>query len=242
MRNETTIILNNSQVADDIFRMTVKTKSIPQPGQFFMIKGLHGDYLLPRPISVHDYDDGKLVFLYRLNGHGTKMFSEMKQESAIQLLGPLGNGFDYESFQGKTAIIGGGIGVAPLLYLVKKLDSKNTDVFLGFKDVVYAVDDFIRTGATVKVATEDGRAGEKGYVTDLIDYSKYKTVITCGPEVMMKKIIKSCIEKKINVLASLEERMACGVGACLGCVTKTIHGNKRVCKDGPIFDGRDLII
>jgi dihydroorotate dehydrogenase electron transfer subunit len=242
MKNSFAIIQENIELCKNIFKMTLAIDTEPKPGQFYMIKSLNGDYLLPRPISVHDYYDGKLVLLYRISGHGTEMISKMTKGNELQLLGPLGNGFDLEEINGKTAIIGGGIGIAPLLYLLKKLDTKNIDVFLGFKDDVYTVTEFKNACSSVSVVTEDGSTEKKGFVTDFIDYEKYDTVITCGPDIMMEKIIKTCVEKNIEVYASLEKRMACGVGACLGCVTKTVEGNKRVCKDGPVFKGRDLIL
>lgn len=242
MKTSLSRIIENIEISSGIYKMTIAVDTKPVPGQFYMVKGLNGDYLLPRPISVHDYCDGNLVLLYRVSGHGTDMMSKMNDNMEVQLLGPLGNGFDLEAIKGKTAVIGGGIGTAPLLYLAKEMKKADMDIFLGFKDIVYSIEDFENTGKNVIVATEDGSVGKKGFVTDCVDYDKYKTVITCGPDIMMNKIIKTCVDYKIDIYASLEKRMACGVGACLGCVTETINGNKRVCKDGPVFKGSELVI
>lgn len=242
MKTSISRIIENIKVAEGIYKMTLDVDTKPLPGQFYMVKGFNGDYLLPRPISVHDYYDGKLVLLYRISGHGTDMMSKMREETEVQVLGPLGNGFDLEAIKGKTALIGGGIGTAPLYYLAKEMKKADMDIYLGFKDIVYSIEDFESTGHSVTVATEDGSVGTKGFVTDCVDYDKYRTVITCGPDIMMNKIIRTCVDHKINIYASLEKRMACGVGACLGCVTETVNGNKRVCKDGPVFNGKELIL
>ncbi|SHI35610.1 dihydroorotate dehydrogenase electron transfer subunit [Dethiosulfatibacter aminovorans DSM 17477] len=242
MKTSLSRIIENIKVAEGIYKMTLDVDTKPVPGQFYMVKGLNGDYLLPRPISVHDYYDGKLVLLYRISGHGTDMMSRMKEDTEVQVLGPLGNGFDLEAIKGKTAVIGGGIGTAPLYYLAKEMKKADMDIYLGFKDIVYSIEDFENTGHSVTVATEDGSVGTKGFVTDCVDYDKYRMVITCGPDIMMNKIIRTCVDHKIDIYASLEKRMACGVGACLGCVTETVNGNKRVCKDGPVFNGKELIL
>ncbi|MBV1758623.1 MAG: dihydroorotate dehydrogenase electron transfer subunit [Dethiosulfatibacter sp.] len=242
MKTDITRIIENKQICENIFEMVVATDIKPLPGQFYMIKGLNGDYLLPRPISVHDYQDGKIRLLYRVSGHGTDQISKMKVNDDIQVLGPLGNGFNIELLNGRIAIVGGGIGIAPLLYLAKKIASKKPDIFLGYKYHTFCVESFRPYCNELTVVTEDGNTGQQGYVTDFVNISDYDIVITCGPDVMMEKIIRACQEKNVVVYASLEKRMACGVGACLGCVVNTIDGNKRVCKEGPVFNGRDLMV
>jgi dihydroorotate dehydrogenase electron transfer subunit len=165
--------------------------------------------------------------------------SRMKKGDEIQVFGPLGNGFDITSLKGKIAVIGGGIGIAPLLYLTKKI-GKNSDVFLGYKDSVYIAEEFEKYSNNTIIVTEDGSVGKRGYVTDYVDFEKYDVVVTCGPEIMMNKIIDKCKEKKIKCYVSLERRMACGLGACLGCTVETVNGNMRACKDGPVFSSEEL--
>ncbi len=242
MKTDINRIIENKQICENIFEMVVSTDIKPLPGQFYMIKGLNGDYLLPRPISVHEYQDGKIRLLYRVSGHGTDQISKLKANDDIQVLGPLGNGFNIELLNGRIAIVGGGIGIAPLLYLAKNIASQKPDIFLGYKDHTFCVDSFRPYCNELTVVTEDGNTGQQGYVTDFVNISDYDIVITCGPDVMMEKIIRAGQEKNVVVYASLEKRMACGVGACLGCVVNTIDGNKRVCKEGPVFSGRDLMV
>lgn len=242
MKTCITKIIENNQICQNIFELVAASDIKPLPGQFYMIKGLNGDYLLPRPISVHDYQDGKIRLLYRVSGHGTDQISRMRIDDDIQVLGPLGNGFDIELLNGKIALVGGGIGIAPLLYLARNIESEQLDVYLGYKDDTFCLEGFRPYCNELTVVTEDGNTGQKGYVTDFVDVSNYDIVITCGPDIMMEKISRECLGKNVEVYASLEKRMACGVGACLGCVVNTKDGNKRVCKDGPVFNGRDLTI
>lgn len=233
-------ITENKSISDRIFKLRAEIKGEIKPGQFFMLKTLDNSFLLPRPISVHDYNNNEVTFLYRTEGVGTTKISTMNAKDELQLFGPLGNGFNIDELKGNVAVVGGGIGIAPLLYLTKIL-GKRADVYLGFKDCVYIVDEFKKYAGNVWIVTEDGSVGEKGYVTDYIDYCKYDTIVTCGPEIMMNKIMKSCKEQNINCFVSLERRMACGMGVCLGCTVTTKNGNKRACKDGPVFSIKELI-
>ncbi|MGL4663827.1 MAG: dihydroorotate dehydrogenase electron transfer subunit, partial [Clostridium butyricum] len=152
-----------------------------------------------------------------------------------------GNGFDLDKDYGKVALVAGGIGTAPMFELAKRLRAKSNneviDLYCGFRDDVYLVDDFKPYVNEIKVSTNTGSHGHKGFVTELINVEKYDTVLCCGPEVMMKKVIEMCKEKNVKVYVSMEKHMACGVGACLVCTCKTKEGNKRTCKDGPVFDG-----
>lgn len=232
-------IVENKKIANNIFELRVEFSGEIIPGQFFMIKTLDNSFLLPRPLSVNKVVDNQVGFLYRAGGTGTTKISTMRRGDELQLLGPLGNGFDLDKLQGKIAVVGGGIGIAPLLYLTERL-GKKAEVYLGFKDCVYTVDEFEKYSDKVLIVTEDGSSGEKGYVTDYIDYCSYDCVVACGPEVMLNKIIKSCKENNIKCYVSLERRMACGIGACLGCAVMTSSGNRRVCKDGPVFTGEEL--
>ncbi|HAQ41466.1 MAG TPA: dihydroorotate dehydrogenase electron transfer subunit [Clostridiales bacterium] len=233
-------INENRPVSNRIFELTADFEGEIKPGQFFMLKTLDNSFLLPRPISVNNVNENRVTFLYRAEGAGTTRISTMRPGDEFQLFGPLGNGFDINELQGRTAIVGGGIGTAPLLYLVKLL-GKKADAYLGFKDCVYKVDEFENHADKTVVVTEDGSVGEKGFVTDYIEYGKYDTVLACGPEIMMKKIVQSCRENNVKCYVSLERRMACGMGVCLGCTVVTRDGNKRACKDGPVFSGEELI-
>lgn len=240
-------ILKNEQIIDNIYKLIVEFNGDKiLPGQFFMLKTLNNEFLLPRPISVNDCDDNSVTFLYRIEGHGTRVISNLAVGTQIQMLGPLGNNFDLEKIKGKVAIIGGGIGTAPLLYLAKKLPNK-PDVYLGFRDITYEVDEFEKYANRLLIATEDGSVGKKGFVTGLLNFSDYDCIVTCGPEVMMNAVMDACEKSKmesgknITCYVSLERRMACGLGACLGCVVETKEGMKRACKDGPIFEAGELI-
>ncbi len=247
-------ILKNEQIIDNIYRLVVEFKGSASqnhkiiPGQFFMLKSLNNEFLLPRPISVNDCDENTVTFLYRIEGEGTKVISNLAESSMIQVFGPLGNGFDLDKLNGRVAIIGGGIGTAPLLYLAKKLENK-PDIYLGFKDTTYGIDEFKKYANKILIATEDGSEGQKGFVTSLLNFNDYDCVVSCGPEVMMDAVMDACaksniennLDREIACYVSLEKRMACGLGACLGCVVETKDGMKRVCKDGPIFEARELL-
>ena len=237
-----TSVKENKQVSNNIYRLSAEFESEIKPGQFFMLKTTDNSFLLPRPISINDVNGNIVSFLYRIEGQGTKKISSLSKNDELQLFGPLGNGFDLDKLKGKVAIIGGGIGIAPLLYLCKLLDKK-ADVYLGYKDRenMYIIDEFKSFAGRCVIVTEDGSFGEKGFVTDYVDYDEYNVVVTCGPEIMMKRIANICKDKKIKCYVSLERRMACGIGACLGCTVETKTGNKRACKEGPVFDSEELI-
>ncbi|MDD2493674.1 MAG: dihydroorotate dehydrogenase electron transfer subunit [Tissierellia bacterium] len=237
-------VLENRLISTNIYKMTIEIDNLNndiKPGQFFMLKTLDNSFLLPRPISVNEVGVNTVTFVYRIQGTGTKSISYVKLKDYIQATGPLGNGFDINLINGRVAIIGGGIGIAPLLYLTKCLKT-TSDVYLGYKDEVYLVDEFRRYANKTVVVTENGGIGFKGFVTDYVDYNNYDIVITCGPEIMMNKIASKCRDLNIKCLVSLERRMACGLGACLGCTVETIYGNKRACKDGPIFAGEEILV
>ena len=237
-------ILENKIVSTNIYRMTIELDSDSveiKPGQFFMLKTLDNSFLLPRPISVNDAGTNTVTFLYRIEGIGTKCISNLNVNDKIQATGPLGNGFDLNLLKGRVGIIGGGIGVAPLLYLTKALN-KNADVYLGYRDEVYITDEFEKYSNKTVVVTEDGSTGVKGFVTDHINYDDYDVIVTCGPEIMINKVVEKCRSLNKKCFISLERRMACGLGACLGCTVETVNGNKRACKEGPVFPSEEIII
>jgi dihydroorotate dehydrogenase electron transfer subunit len=234
-------IYENVEISEGVYMLSIKGKFNVKPGQFFMLKVGDLEPLLPRPISVYDVSSEKISFLYQIVGTGTKLLSKLKENDAIQMMGPLGNGFDVEKIKGKIAVVSGGIGIAPLIYLIKSLTGCAIDLYAGFRTVDYSVDTVEKYVNKTYLSTENGKIGHKGYVTDLINPKEYEKVICCGPEIMMKKVVCMCKDAKVPVYVSMENHMACGIGACLVCTCKTKDGNKRTCKDGPVFLGKDLI-
>ncbi|MBW6411231.1 dihydroorotate dehydrogenase electron transfer subunit [Clostridium weizhouense] len=233
-------VISNEKVVDNIYKMVCEDENDIKAGQFYMLK-LNGQTLLPRPISICEKDGNKITFVYAVVGKGTEEFSKLKQGEYINLTGPLGNGFNLEEDLGKVAIIAGGIGTAPMVEVSKRLREKNKegiiDVYAGYRDEVYLVEELSKYANKVELTTNTGKHGHKGFVTDILKVEEYDMVLCCGPEIMMKKVAKICKEKNVRVFVSMEKHMACGVGACLVCTCKTKDGNKRTCKDGPVFDG-----
>ncbi|WP_026476614.1 dihydroorotate dehydrogenase electron transfer subunit [Alkaliphilus transvaalensis] len=258
-------ILLNEEIAPNNYRMVLSAKEIVEEvvaGQFVNVYCNKGELLLPRPISICEVnrESGELTLVYAVVGKGTKVISEMKVGEDLQIIGPLGRGFmiledeeDEEENQENPVylehlIIAGGIGVPPMVELVKNLKG-NVTVLLGFRCNPILEDIFKKYGATVHVATEDGSVGLKGNVMDLINQLKPKAdmVYSCGPKPMLKAVAQWSKKENIATQISLEERMACGIGACLVCTCKiqkeeeTDWENRRVCKDGPVF-WRDEVI
>ncbi|CEO28768.1 dihydroorotate dehydrogenase electron transfer subunit [Paraclostridium sordellii] len=224
-------ILENRYVGEDMYFMKVKGNFKAKMGQFYMLRAWDTYPLLSRPISVHDIDEEGISFLYKVVGEGTKIFSNLKPNDSIKLEGPYGNG--YEKVEGKVALVGGGIGVAPL-YLVAK-NIKNCDVYLGYRKEAILEEEFKEVCNEVNIALGNT------FVTDILDVEKYDYILTCGPTPMMEKLVKMTEGTNTKIMVSLENHMACGVGACLVCTCKTKSGNKKTCKDGPVFWGEDVI-
>ncbi|AJD29861.1 dihydroorotate dehydrogenase electron transfer subunit [Clostridium sporogenes] len=235
-------VIKNKSISTGIFKMTLGGTFKGKPGQFYMIRAWQDEPILWRPISIHDINDNSIEFLYKLEGKGTKILSKIKSEEEVEIMGPLGNGFDLENIKGKIAIVTGGIGIAPMNYLIKSIKNIDMDIYAGFRDETYCTENFNNLVDNIVVVTEDGSAGQKGYVTDYFYPEDYDLVLCCGPEIMMDKVILMCREKKIPLYVSMEKRMACGIGACLVCTCKTKFGNKRTCKDGPVFKGEDILL
>ena len=233
-------VISNEKVIDNIYKMVCEDDNVVNAGQFYMLK-LNGATLLPRPISICEKDDKTITFLYAVVGKGTEEFSKLEAGDYINLTGPLGNGFDLEQDLGKTALVCGGIGTAPMVEVAKRLRAKDPnkliDVYAGFRDNIYLKEELDKYANNVNITTNTGKYGHKGFVTDILKPEEYDTVLCCGPEIMMKKVIEMCKEKNVKIYVSMEKHMACGVGACLVCTCKTKEGNKRTCKDGPVFDG-----
>ncbi|NLZ49219.1 MAG: dihydroorotate dehydrogenase electron transfer subunit [Clostridiales bacterium] len=237
-------IISNEKIVNGIYKMAVEAeiKEDIKPGQFFMLRSWQDEPVLWRPISICEVKEGALVFLYAAVGRGTERLTELKKDEELQVMGPLGNGFDLRNIQGKVALIAGGIGIAPMVELSKRIKNAELDLYAGFRKDIYAVEDIKPYVNKVYISTEDGSVGHKGYVTEIFDASAYDLVLCCGPEVMMEKVVKECLEKDIKIYVSMEKHMACGIGACLVCTCKTKEGNKRTCKEGPVFDGESLVI
>jgi dihydroorotate dehydrogenase electron transfer subunit len=245
MQYYTSKILSHKQIATGIFHLTVtKNDEIIAPGQFYMIKTEEEAQPLMRPISVYNVEDDALHFLYRVVGKGTELLAKLQKGEQLQLLGPLGNGFPCEFVSGKVALVGGGIGIPPLFETAKQLAKKGcqVDLFLGYKDELFAFEPFSAFCDNIFIANETGNEGYKGFITDIFNAQNYNAVFTCGPEIMMMKVKELCDAHQVSVWLSMEQRMACGIGACLVCACKTIVGMKRCCKDGPVFSGFALAL
>ena len=235
-------ITSNEKIARDIFKMTLAgdTSAITAPGQFVNIK-LDG-FFLRRPISVCDCVGENLTLIYKTVGRGTEQMSRMAAGDELDLLTGLGNGYNTKISGGSPLLVGGGVGVPPMYMLCRKLisEGKNVTVVLGFnsKDDVFYENEFRALGADVHIATADGTYGIKGFVTDVIKDMQYTFFYTCGPEPMFRAMHKIM---KTPGQYSFEERMGCGFGACMGCSCKTLTGNKRICKEGPVMESEEII-
>ena len=235
-------ITSNEKIARDIFKMTLAgdTSAITAPGQFVNIK-LDG-FFLRRPISVCDCVGENLTLIYKTVGNGTERISRMAAGDELDLLTGLGNGYNTKISGGSPLLVGGGVGVPPMYMLCRKLisEGKNVTVVLGFnsKDDVFYENEFRALGADVHISTADGTYGTKGFVTDVIKDLQYTFFYTCGPEPMFRAMHKMM---KTPGQYSFEERMGCGFGACMGCSCKTLTGNKRICKEGPVMESEEII-
>ena len=232
----------NTRIAKDVYKMRLlgDSSACSQPGQFLNIQ-LPEKYLR-RPISVCDWDAEGITIIYKILGNGTEMMSGFAASEQLDVLTGLGNGYDMSKSGDRPLLIGGGVGVPPLYGLCRRLveQGKQPTVILGFNtaDEIFYADEFRALGVEVRIATVDGSVGIKGFVTDAMAGLDYTYFYTCGPLPMFK-----AIEKTVTTSGqySLEERMGCGFGACMGCSIKTKSGNKRVCKEGPVFEREDII-
>ena len=256
-KKENAIVVSQEAIAENIFSMWIQTEAADsaKPGQFISMYTNDGTKLLPRPISICEIDkeQGRLRVVYRVTSEkaGTKQFSEMKAGDVIPVVGPLGNGFPLEKAEGKKAfLMGGGIGVPPILELSKQLNCEK-QIVMGYRDANTFLKEQFDANGSVYISTEDGSVGTKGNVMDAVRENKITPdiIYSCGPMPMLKAIKNYAEEIDIPAYISLEERMACGVGACLGCVCKTTHkdhhshvNNARICTDGPVFDAREVDI
>ena len=237
------------QITNDVYKLVLKAQC-PSPiaGQFFMLKANPSNVMLARPISVfmsHKNEAGLTVieFLILLKGQGTKELCSLEIDDSVDLLGPVGNGFAKPLASQNVAIIGGGIGVAPVAGFASTLEKKSYSFFASFKSGSYGLDHIMPNNLVI--STDDGTVGTKGILPvifneETIRKNAYTLVYACGPERMLEYVQKTCSIAGIDCYLSLESKMACGVGACLGCTISTTEGNKRCCKDGPVFNGKIL--
>jgi len=231
------------------------------PGQFLNVRIDGGaELLLRRPFSIHRVSGQRIEILYEIIGKGTRALAAKKAGEYLDVIGPLGNGFTYSlqlTAYSLPILVAGGMGVAPLIFLAEKLAKckaqsvkRKALVLIGAKakkDILCAKD-FEKLGCIVKIATDDGSAGFKGRVTELLKEclldakDRAQSIIyACGPRPMLKELSRACLGSDTPAQISLEEHMACGIGACLGCVVQTRQGQKRVCREGPVFDAQEII-
>lgn len=231
-------IVSNKPLTKSIYKMVLRgdTSYITAPGQFVEIE-LPSKFLR-RPISVCDYDSDSITLIYKTVGSGTELMAKLHANDTLDLLTGLGNGFDTNVATRQPLLVGGGVGIPPLYNLARQLiaEGKNPKIVMGFNhaDEIFYADEIRQLTCEVFIATADGSFGTKGFVTDAITTNKidYDYFYACGPLPMLKALCKSTLtEGQI----SLEERMGCGFGACMGCSIHTKNGNKRVCKEGPVF-------
>ena len=248
-------VISQQEIAENIFDMWIETGLAQEahPGQFIGVFPKNKSTILPRPISICEINEEKtaLRIVYRIAGQGTKEFSSFTAGDVVEILSVLGNGFPLEAGKGKKVfLMGGGIGVPPILQLAKELEAEK-QVIVGYRDNNLFLKEDLDKYASVYVATEDGSAGTKGNVMNAIEENGLdaEVIFACGPMPMLRAIKRYAEAKGIKAYISLEEHMACGVGACLGCVVKTkevdhhshVH-NARICTDGPVFDAEEVDI
>ena len=257
-KKETTVVVSQKEISAGIFDLRVRTQAAAYcvPGQFAGIFPPSDSKMLMRPISICEAnaESGEIRFVYRVAGEGTKLISALKEGDTAELLSVLGNGFPLDAAEGKkVAVMGGGIGIPPMLYTSRKLAGKTaeTEIYLGYRNNdTFLASEFTPYG-TVNVVSEDGSTAYKGNVLDALKERGFKpeVIFACGPMPMLRAIKRYAEEAGCIAYISLEERMACGVGACLGCVAKTVNkdehshvNNTRVCTEGPVFDSREVEI
>ncbi len=246
---ESARVISNTNISADIYDMLLQSPQIAseaKPGQFVEVYTGSSEYLLARPISICEINGDTLRLVYRRAGKGTEIFTHFKSGDKVRLLGPCGNGYTLK--KDKTALlVGGGIGIPPLLETAKQLGGGTVVLASRSKDLIILKDDFEGVGAKVYIATDDGSEGFKGNAVELLRSMGLSAdvIYACGPKIMLKFLNQYALESGTECQVSMEERMACGVGACVGCVIKIKNGedweHKKVCKDGPVFDGREVV-
>lgn len=236
-------IKSNEAQGCGIYKLVVSAQEMPciQCGQFAMVScGSSDGILLKRPISIHDFDKDSVTLLYETVGKGTAELSKMKAGEYTDIILPLGKGFDVKEYK-RVALVGGGLGIFPLFSVIKLHPDVECFAYLGARDKARFIcaESFQEKCVYVKLATDDGSVGRKGFITDILkedlESKTYDAIFACGPKPMLKALKNVTKDTQIPVYVSMEERMGCGFGACLTCTCATTGGNKRVCADGPVF-------
>ena len=222
----------------------------PKAGQFFLLRPQRTSVFLGRPLSAAGWnlrrsksrpvEPGILEFILAIRGKGTKELADLRPGEKAFLTGPLGRGWlEVSGAQrpGKTALVSGGVGIAPLAFFAQEQGGL-VDFYAGFRSKPFCLENI--KAQRIIIASEDGCAGHKGRIPDFFVPDNYDAVFTCGPESMLRTIAKKCRAKGVKCYVSLERHMACGTGACLGCTVETGSGNRRCCSDGPVFDAEDI--
>lgn len=250
-------VLSNKKICEDHFIMELDAPALGKnalPGQFVNVKTDNAaEQLLRIPLGIHCINKRGVSLLYKTVGKGTKELSKKKEKESINILGPLGNGFEINKKEKNSVLVSGGHGIAPLYALCEELKKKKgkIELFVGAttKDQLVCLDKFRKLGVNLHIATDDGSKGHKGYVTELLEsYLKRGSgpgvrgsIYACGPKPMLKEVSRVSKKNKIPAQISVDEYMACGIGVCLGCAINTIDGYKLVCKDGPVFDAQEIV-
>lgn len=255
-------VLSNREIASDVFELSVGRDPLdassgdrasaavpsPVPGQFFMLRARPSGVLLGRPISVYRSDDRSIVFLILRKGRGTAELADLRAGDSVDVVGPIGNRFIPPAelaglpSDARVAVVGGGIGVAPVAGFATTLPAGTFDFYASFRSRPYGLDAVEGRARRLAITTEDGSAGTKGMLPAVFDATRYDLVYACGPTPMLKYVKDACAAAGCRAYLSLERHMACGAGACLGCTIRTTGGNRRCCVDGPVFDAREVIL
>ena len=243
MKQQPMPIASTRKLNQGIYQTVLRgdTSPITAPGQFINLK--IPDHYLRRPISIADWDECSVTIIYKVVGSGTSALSQLSAGTSLDVLTGLGNGFDVDKAcaAGTPTLLGGGIGTPPIYGLAKTLVRQGVTptVITGFataEDVILQ-EEFRALGIDPVLMTDDGSAGEKGFVTDALAGTEASYVCVCGPEPMLRAVWNACSHGQF----SFEARMACGFGACMGCSCRTKYGNKRICKDGPVLEGGEIL-
>ncbi|WP_342561229.1 dihydroorotate dehydrogenase electron transfer subunit [Paenibacillus sp. FSL R7-0345] len=228
-------VISNERLANGVYHLRVEGDYGGTMGQFYMLRAWGAYPLLSRPLSIHQVNDDGVEFLYHVVGEGTEIFAELTPGDPVQLEGPFGNGFP--EVEGRIALIGGGIGIAPLYYCARQLPG--SDVYLGFSREAFRTEAFRPLAAELTVDVG-------GLILDSVDFNRYDHIFVCGPQPMlqaaqMKGAAAGVDGRRPNVYLSLENRMACGIGACLVCSVSCVDGQRKACSDGPVFLAEEVV-